>query len=718
MVEFSEPKPMPYSASAYVEVVFSHLPRKVVPISEVPFFIGRGSESGNHLALDDPCISRKCVVISAVPEGFQIEDRGQRGGIFVNEKQITGGKTLCDGDRVQLGTEGRCELVFRSSSELLSSEAGQTRLHSIVGPRTGDSHYELSRLTLLLEATSLLHSQLPLESILATMLDHAIRITHADRGMLLEPDASGAMQVRVARGRERTSLSLETVNPSRSVLRQAVEQGSAVINEDIRLADPNVRAAPSVVLQYLRSAVVIPLYAVPCAAEVAGQGELLGAVYLDSKREAAFSAWDRQILDALGAQAASILDNARLMQRERERQRLEQELSIARQIQQALVPQGLQDYPYLEITGIHRPCHEVGGDYFDVFPSADGRTAILIADVAGSGLGAALLATMLQGALTGMNLGAEPVKVFEHLNGFLCDRAIVGRHVTMFFGLIDPNGTLEFVRAGHPSPLLLRRGEASELYIEGSFPIGLVDQASFSASRIRLEPDDTLLLFTDGVIEAEDKDRNLFGLRHLMDAFLQHSNASLDVLQSGILGRVEKFSKGAKQSDDITLLLVRYRRPVDHSGAIPHVSTRGSRSSLWGIPSCRLQSGRNSHIPDSTATQEETGMTISTESMEGDITRVILEGPLDIEGAAKIDMRMNVVAGSAKLLLIDLRNVSFIGSMGLRSIVIPAKNVHRRGGKVVLFGPVPFVEEALKASKIDEVIPIFHDLEAAVAALR
>lgn len=111
-------------------------------------------------------------------------------------------------------------------------------------------------------------------------------------------------------------------------------------------------------------------------------------------------------------------------------------------------------------------------------------------------------------------------------------------------------------------------------------------------------------------------------------------------------------------------------------------------------------------------------MTISTESMEGDITRVILDGPLDIEGAAKIDMRMNVVAGTAKFLLIDLRNVSFIGSMGLRSIVIPAKNVSRRGGKVALFGPVPLVEEALKASKIDEVIPIFHELDAAVAALR
>jgi serine phosphatase RsbU (regulator of sigma subunit) len=553
----------------------------VVPISQVPFFIGRGSESGNHLALDDPRISRKCVVISAGPEGLWIEDRGQRGGIFVNEKQISEGKILCDGDRIRLGTEGRCELVFRSSPELLSSDEEQTRLSRIVGPRTGDSHYELNRLTLLLEATSLLHSQLPLESIFATMLDHAISITHADRGMLLEPDASGAMQVRVARGRERKSLPLETMNPSRTVLRQAVEQRSAVINEDLRLADPNLQAAQSVVLQYLRSAVVIPLYAVPSAGDAStdtGQHELLGAVYLDSKREAAFSVLDRKILDALGAQAASILDNARLMHLEQERQRLEQELSIARQIQQALVPQGLQDYPHLAITGIHRPCHEVGGDYFDVFPSADGRTAILIADVAGKGLGAALLSTMLQGALSAMTLGADPVKVFGHLNRFLCDRAVVCRHVTMFFGLIDPDGALEFVRAGHPSPLLYRKGEVGELYTEGSFPIGLVDQAAFAASRIQLEPDDTLLLFTDGVIEAEDKNRNLFGHAHLMDTFIQHANASLDAVQSAILGAVEKFSEGLRQSDDITLLLVRYRRPADHGGGMPHNSAHGSQS--------------------------------------------------------------------------------------------------------------------------------------------
>jgi anti-anti-sigma factor len=103
--------------------------------------------------------------------------------------------------------------------------------------------------------------------------------------------------------------------------------------------------------------------------------------------------------------------------------------------------------------------------------------------------------------------------------------------------------------------------------------------------------------------------------------------------------------------------------------------------------------------------------------MEGGIIRVLLDGRLDIQGAAAIDLRMNVLAGSSKFLLVDLSNVSFLGSMGLRSIIVPAQAVRRRGGKVALFGPVPMVEEVLTASNIHEIIPIFHDLNAAVAAL-
>ena len=551
------------TAIAYIDVAFSDRSRQTVPVTELPFFIGRGQENGNHLSIDDMRISRKCAVISAGASGLVIADNGQREGIFVNGEP-TASRSLADGDRIRLGNDDGCQLVFHLPVEAVPEEAAESKLRSILGSMGNNSTEELNGLRLLLEATSLMHSQLPLESVLASMLDHAIFITHADRGMLLEPDASGVLQVKVARGKDRASLAPEAMNPSRSVLGSAIELESAVVNEDLNLADLNLQSAQSVVLQLLRSSVVIPLYGTPRreADPAIARRQLLGAVYLDSKRTATFSALDRQILDALGAQAGSILENARLIEHERERQRLEQELSIAREIQQALVPQGLRDYPHFSITGVYRPCDEVGGDYFDVFPLSDGRVALLIADVAGKGLGAALVTNMLQGALSAMTLGVETVRIFDHLNRFLCDRAAAVRCATMFFGLLNVDGSLEFVRAGHPSPLLLRRGEVSELYSTGSFPIGLVGEASYTSSTIQLEPGDTLLLYTDGVTEAEDRDRNLFQDTRLKEIFGRHQDSSLETLKDGILSAVEKFTGGASQSDDVTLLAVRYRGPA------------------------------------------------------------------------------------------------------------------------------------------------------------
>jgi anti-sigma B factor antagonist len=110
-------------------------------------------------------------------------------------------------------------------------------------------------------------------------------------------------------------------------------------------------------------------------------------------------------------------------------------------------------------------------------------------------------------------------------------------------------------------------------------------------------------------------------------------------------------------------------------------------------------------------------MTISTESMDGGITRVVLDGRLDIEGAAAIDLKMNVLAGSCKFLLVDLSNVSFMGSMGLRSILVPAQAMKRRGGKMALLSPMPRVEEVLTASNVKDLIPVVYDLESAAAVL-
>ena len=545
---------------AVLEVVYPDGFRRSVGVTESPFVMGRGGEIGNHLQLADRLISRQCAAIVSEGGRYRLEDRGNRNGIFLNDKKIDQ-QALQDGDVISFGLEDSYKIIFRVAAAGDSIQNILTRIGSISGSATFSEG--LLKLNLLLEATSLLHSQLPLDSVLCTMIDHAIAITDADRGLLIEADASGAHRVRLARGKGAAQLSPESLAPSQTALRLALDQRSSVITEDLNLADMKFQGADSIVAQRLRAVVAIPLYAMPRASSteslVLKAGQFLGVLYLDSRRPAAFSKLDRQILDALSVQAGSILDNARLVERERERQRLEQELSIARNIQEALIPDGFRDFPYFAVSGIHTPCLEVGGDYFDVFEMSEDRTAFLVADVSGKGLGAALLTTMLQGALSGMTIGAAPARVFNHINHFLCEHAEVGRYATMFFGILHPHGRLEYFNAGHPSPLLIRRGKVSELYTEGSFPVGLIPEAEYVASEVELQPDDTLVLFSDGVTEAADPDEQMFGVSRLREVLSSHHQAPLERLQKAVLESVDAFARGASQADDITLLLVRYR---------------------------------------------------------------------------------------------------------------------------------------------------------------
>jgi len=196
-----------------------------------------------------------------------------------------------------------------------------------------------------------------------------------------------------------------------------------------------------------------------------------------------------------------------------------------------------------------------------VFPISEGRTAFLLADVSGKGLGAAIVTTMLQGALSGMTLGTDPARVFNHVNRFLCDHSEVGRYATMFFGILDHDGHLEFINAGHPSPMLIRQNKVEEAFTEGSYPVGLVPDAEYTAACLKLQPGDTLLLFSDGVTEAMDPDEQLFGVPRLREVLEGVTTGELEEIQKTVLESVENFARGARQADDLTLLLVRYRDP-------------------------------------------------------------------------------------------------------------------------------------------------------------
>ncbi len=426
------PDTVPVAGEVVLEVVSPDGARRYVRLTQTPFLIGRGAETGNHLQLSDRRISRNCAAVVIEANRFYLEDRGQRRGLFVNGEKVES-RELQDRDTINFGLDDSYEIIFRSASSSDEESIPQllTRIEHITSSEpTGGG---LRKLNLLLEATSLLHSQLPIDSVLGTMLDHAVSVTDADRGLLLEVDAAGALKVRLARRSGGLRLPPESLTPSQTAIQLALKQQSPVITEDLAQADFDLQAAQSIVAQRLRAVVVIPLRAMSRANTHESminikRGELLGVLYLDSRRPAAFSKLDRQILDALAGDAASILDNARLVERERERQRLEEQINIARNIQQALLPRNFPDHPHFAVTGINSPCLSVGGDYFDVFPLSDRRTAFLIADVSGKGLGAALLTTMLQGALSGMTLGTDPARVFNHVNRFLCDHSEVGRY--------------------------------------------------------------------------------------------------------------------------------------------------------------------------------------------------------------------------------------------------------------------------------------------------
>ncbi len=557
------PDTVPLAGEAVLEVVSPDGARRYARITQTPFMIGRGVETGNHLQLSDRRISRNCAAVVIEANRFYIEDRGQRRGLFVNGEKVDS-RELQDGDSITFGLDDSYEIIFRSAKGTDSDSLPQllTRMEHITSSEpSGGGLIKLKRL---LEASALLHSQLPLDEALSHMLDHAVSVTDADRGLLLEKDSTDALKVKLARRNGALRVPPESVTPSKTAIQLALKQQSPVITEDLAQADVDLQAAQSVVAQRLRAVVVIPLFAIARANTQESmvnikRGELLGVLYLDSRRPAAFSKLDRQILDALAADAANILDNARLVERERERQRLEQEINIARDIQQALLPRDFREYPHLSVTGFNLPCLAVGGDYFDVFPLSDGRTAFLIADVSGKGLGAAILTTMLQGALSGMTLGIDPASVFNHVNRFLCDHSEVGRYATMFFGTLDQDGHLEFINAGHPSPILIRRGVAEEAFTEGSYPVGLVPEAEYTAVCLKLEPGDTLVLFSDGVTEAMDPDEQMFGITRLKELLTGQLECPLELLQKCVLEAVENFARGAHQADDLTLLIVRFR---------------------------------------------------------------------------------------------------------------------------------------------------------------
>jgi len=298
---------------------------------------------------------------------------------------------------------------------------------------------------------------------------------------------------------------------------------------------------------------------VKLAVPLVSQGELIGVLNLGPRlSEQDYSSDDRKLLDDLAGQAAPALRVAQLV-REQEaeavtRQRFEQELEVARLIQQNFLPKELPDLPGWQIAAYYRPAREVGGDFYDVIPLPDGRVGFVVGDVTDKGVPAALVMSATRSVLrASAQRLIEPGEVLERVNEHLCPDMPEKMFVTCLYGVLDPeSGHLRFANAGHDLPYVKTTDGVVELRARG-MPLGLMRGMAYEEKEATLQPGESVLLHSDGVVEAHDPEREMFGFPRLKETVAAVPGGQ--PLIDRVLSDLEDFTgPDAEQEDDITMV--------------------------------------------------------------------------------------------------------------------------------------------------------------------
>jgi serine phosphatase RsbU (regulator of sigma subunit) len=298
-------------------------------------------------------------------------------------------------------------------------------------------------------------------------------------------------------------------------------------------------------------AVLLPL--------ITGSG-LIGFLVISCKTNGEdFTAEELELLGNFSSQTALVAENLELLEDKIEKKKLEEQLRVARDIQQGLLPQQIPSIPGLEIHAIIRFCLDVAGDYYDIISLRDGRAVFAVGDVAGKGVGPALLMANLQASLrTTQELGVSLAESAEKINRLVYENTSSELFITFFMAAVDPvHGKLDYVNAGHNPPLLVRADGSVEKLSRGGLLFGVVSDALFEHGEIYFQPGDTLLMYTDGVSEAMNEEDEEFGEDRIIDLIVRNREMSLSALLALIEDSVEDFHGSPCYADDFTILAVR-----------------------------------------------------------------------------------------------------------------------------------------------------------------
>ena len=564
-------------AAANLVVIDPNGRRNRVPLYPFPFRIGRAPD--NHLILRDSRVSRNHAQISQSDGTCIVEDLGSRHGVWVNGERVQTSRKLHGSERIEFGVPDGYQLHFTRAAEDLQrllarpvaaevassppAVAGGSKPGVSGSGRSGTSNLE--RLRAVLEVARSLQSSFSVDDVLNSVVDAATAVTGVERGFLLLFDENHELQVRSGRARGGFDLPPDELRVPRRLIQQALESRRDLFTMSFDPTALDQRSPGNTIADLeLRSVCCVPLVRVNLSGDSSTQmitaaRSNAGVLYMDSRLTAVdLAGGNRELLQTLAIEASTVLENARLLDEERVKQRMDEELSVARRIQQSLLPRSLPDAGWFRACGSSLASHQVGGDYYDVVCVGPDEWSMVVSDVAGKGVSSALLASFLQGAFLGAAGSAIP-SVLSRINDFMSERAEHGKYATVFIASITSAGRLTYSNCGHCAPLLVRRGEAAiQSLAPNSMPVGLVPGAPFSENHCDLQPGDRLVLYSDGVTEAQNSAGEFFGRQRLRDAIRLALNADCAGMHDAVQTALRGFTGGAEQSDDITLVVVEF----------------------------------------------------------------------------------------------------------------------------------------------------------------
>jgi phosphoserine phosphatase RsbU/P len=521
------------------------------------FTIGRSSN--NDLPLNNNSISRQHAEIRFQGRDYLVQDIGSKHGTFVNGIRVEQPTKLRTGDRIQLGGPTGFTLTFHHG-DLLQS----LLRHSDYPLDMGISIRGFREIGMLLATFHALSSISLLDDLLSLVVDTAIELTGVERGFIMLKDESGNLTFRCARDNCKSPLAASSFQTSHRVPDEVFRTGKRVVINDLDLGDESEDHSWTRRLG-VRTIFCVPLNYVAFHDSTTLSGmshmESLGVLYVDSQSTGArLSKSQIEALETLASEAAMAIYNAKLYKESQEKRRLDEELRIAHEIQQALLPAPNKVLPFANACSQNLPCHEVGGDYFDYFDAAPDRLGFALGDVAGKGMPAALFASVLQGIFSAETLLDRPLPaMISNANRHLVKHGTGSSFITFFFGVLDADGNCTYINAGHNPPILVRRdGSMSELR-EGGTVLGLIAAADYQSGCARMEPGDHLVLFSDGVLEARDTSGEEFGEDRLRALLSEHSRRSAPEILAQVSEAVLSFSASTPQHDDITAMVIGYR---------------------------------------------------------------------------------------------------------------------------------------------------------------